>query len=278
MFGSRSFPDSARLRFAPWDALLARFGHGATEPRGDTEKRHVGALQLENSASIILIDAHPAMPTSRRPRRRVHFGDAVVVEEPRRRPLGQSVHIMTGLTPGVEVNTCLPLQMAVYFNVFYAPLWAIGSILSLQTKFSQLETHYHYINVLVAVVMMSTEAGRLYLAYEGNLREKVAELAGFWLLSLLQTLLALYALFNPAALPLPLDISLSVPLLLFLLVELILGLWTLCRLVNSQALKFHVLQNSQRLPQTQSSSNDISSRTDTTNGGDVEHVEMAQLS
>lgn len=102
LLGSRSFPDSARLRFAPWDALLARFGHGATEPRGDTEKRHVGALQLENSASIILIDAHPAMPTSRRPRRRVHFGDAVVVEEPRRRPLGQSVHIMTGLTPGTN--------------------------------------------------------------------------------------------------------------------------------------------------------------------------------
>ena len=38
-----------------------------------------------------------------------------------------------GIT-GAEVYTCLPLQMAVYFNVFYIPLWAAGSILALHTK------------------------------------------------------------------------------------------------------------------------------------------------
>ena len=35
---------------------------------------------------------------------------------------------------GVEVYTSLPLQMTVYFNAVYAPLWAVGSILALQTK------------------------------------------------------------------------------------------------------------------------------------------------
>lgn len=36
-----------------------------------------------------------------------------------------------------------------------------------------LASHYHYVSVLVLVVMIVVETGRLYLAYEGNLREKV---------------------------------------------------------------------------------------------------------
>ena len=28
----------------------------------------------------------------------------------------------------------LPLQMALYFNVVYAPLWLVGSVLALQIK------------------------------------------------------------------------------------------------------------------------------------------------
>lgn len=35
---------------------------------------------------------------------------------------------------GAEVVTSLPLQMAIYFNALYAPLWAVGSILALHTK------------------------------------------------------------------------------------------------------------------------------------------------
>ncbi|CAI8044039.1 Transmembrane protein 17B [Geodia barretti] len=118
--------------------------------------------------------------------RRVRFSDRVETFEDSRRRTSEVVRT-TGLTPGAEVYTSLPLQMAVYFNVFYAPLWATGYILALQTKFSLLATHYRYVSVLVVVVMISVETARLYLAYEGNLREKVAELAGFWLLSLLQT-------------------------------------------------------------------------------------------
>ena len=38
------------------------------------------------------------------------------------------------LIVGAEVFTSLPLQMAVYFNVLYAPLWVTGSVLALHTK------------------------------------------------------------------------------------------------------------------------------------------------
>lgn len=40
-------------------------------------------------------------------------------------------------------------------------------------QYSALASHYQYVSVLVLVVMIVVETGRLYLAYEGNLREKV---------------------------------------------------------------------------------------------------------
>ena len=100
---------------------------------------------------------------------------------------------------------------------------------------------------------------------------QVAEMAGFWLLSLLQTPLTLYTLANTASLPLPLDFALSIPLLFFLSAELLLGLWTLYRLVGSQALKFHLAQNSGVLL----THNTDSSGTD--NVGTEGDIEMTQL-
>ena len=98
---------------------------------------------------------------------------------------------------------------------------------------------------------------------------QVAELAGFWLLSLLQTPLTLYTLSNTDTLPLPLEFALSIPLLLFLSTQLVLGLWTLYRLVGSQALKFHLAQSNRVLTHNSGS-------VGTEGGG--EHIEMTKLS
>ena len=102
---------------------------------------------------------------------------------------------------------------------------------------------------------------------------QVAELAGFWLLSLLQTPLALYSLANTDALPLPLEVAMATPLLLFLSAELVLGLWTLHRLVDSQALKFHLAQSSRVLLPA---SSDTGNSARTERGS--EHIEMTKLS
>lgn len=95
------------------------------------------------------------------------------------------------------------------------------------------------------------------------------ELAGFWLLSLLQTPLTLYTMANQDAHALPLERGLCIPLVLFLLVELVLGLRTLYQLVNAQALKFHLTQT-----------NNPAGFDRTTRRTEVqsEHIEMQQLS
>ena len=35
---------------------------------------------------------------------------------------------------GAEVVTFLPLQVVLYFNVYYSPLWAVASVLTLISK------------------------------------------------------------------------------------------------------------------------------------------------
>eukprot|EP00731_Ephydatia_muelleri_P023399 Em0015g982a len=90
--------------------------------------------------------------------------------------------------------------------------------------------------------MFAVEILRLYLGYEGNLREKVPELAGFWLLTLLQTPLVLFVMANTNTIILPLDAAINVPLLAFLLAQLCLGFRALQLMIGAQAVKFYLSQ------------------------------------
>lgn len=40
-------------------------------------------------------------------------------------------------------------------------------------QFSELATHYKFITITIYIIMVLVEISRLYLGYEGNLREKV---------------------------------------------------------------------------------------------------------
>ncbi|TKS73212.1 Transmembrane protein 17B [Collichthys lucidus] len=100
-----------------------------------------------------------------------------------------------------RVLSSLPLQMSLYFNMWFFPLWWISEIVMLQLKYPALPDYYKFILVTILIMMTLIEAIRLFLGYAGNLQEKVPELAGFWLLSiLLQFPLILFQLFNEAIL------------------------------------------------------------------------------
>lgn len=51
-------------------------------------------------------------------------------------------------------------------------LFSLSLSLSL-SQYEHLATHYKYVTIIVYIVMFLVEASRLYLGYEGNLREKV---------------------------------------------------------------------------------------------------------
>ncbi|XP_030884061.1 transmembrane protein 17 isoform X2 [Leptonychotes weddellii] len=111
--------------------------------------------------------------------------------------------------PDNEMVSSLALQMSLYFNTYFFPLWWVSSIMMLQMK--------------------------------------VPELAGFWLLSLLLQLpLILFLLFNEGLTNLPLEKAIHIIFTLFLTFQVVSAFLTLRKMVNQLATRFH-LQDFDRL-------------------------------
>ncbi|XP_050305261.1 transmembrane protein 17-like isoform X2 [Anthonomus grandis grandis] len=88
--------------------------------------------------------------------------------------------------------------MAAYFNVTFMPIWVIVLIWFIIEKYSNFGNLVQVIIVTVTTTIVTVEATRLYLIYEGNLKDKIPELAGFWMLSVfLQLPLQGLLLLNP---------------------------------------------------------------------------------
>lgn len=90
------------------------------------------------------------------------------------------------------MNSNLPLQMALYFNVIFLPIWSMIMLLFLINKvffktpvnniyctfmrcfqYSCYSELYKFITVAVILTVITIEIFRLYLGYEGNLCDKV---------------------------------------------------------------------------------------------------------
>uniref|UniRef100_A0A8C6UMM4 Transmembrane protein 17 n=1 Tax=Neogobius melanostomus TaxID=47308 RepID=A0A8C6UMM4_9GOBI len=142
-----------------------------------------------------------------------------------------------------RVLSSLNLQMSLYFNMWFFPFWWICEIVMLNLKYSALPDYYKFILVTILIVMTCIEAIRLFLGYAGNLQEKVPELAGFWLLSiLLQLPLILFQLFNEAILIQPLERGVHIVLSIFILTQALAGFIALRDLVRHTESQFHLRQ------------------------------------
>ncbi|NXJ31498.1 TMM17 protein, partial [Ciconia maguari] len=70
------------------------------------------------------------------------------------------------------VLASLPLQMMLYFNVYYFPAWCLAEGMMLQLKYQLLPRHYQFLLVSAFLILVLAEGSRLYLGYVGNLQEK----------------------------------------------------------------------------------------------------------
>ncbi|NXG43569.1 TMM17 protein, partial [Psilopogon haemacephalus] len=66
----------------------------------------------------------------------------------------------------------LPLQMMLYFNVCYFPVWFLAEGMMLQLKYPLLPWHYQFLLLAAFLTLSLAECCRLYLGYVGNLQEK----------------------------------------------------------------------------------------------------------
>ncbi|KAK0421374.1 hypothetical protein QR680_015205 [Steinernema hermaphroditum] len=138
-----------------------------------------------------------------------------------------------------ETLTSLPLQMALHFNVYFAPFWAISHIACYMMKYKHLSLTYQVVLTPVHFLYTVIEVVRLYLGYYGNLSEKISALSGFWISSLiLQMPIAIFLLSNEEIVPLPLERFAYIVHLIFLLIQIFAGFFMIKNLADSQVAKF----------------------------------------
>jgi len=153
-----------------------------------------------------------------------------------------------------EVASSLPLQMCLYFNLHYSIFWGLLTLALMLFKenYLNVNTAYLILSPLLLSVWFLVEPFRIFFGYVGNLQEKVPQLTGFWLLTLIPQLPISF--FFIVALPLqwsgenaatkpmqlPFDRAGSIVMLIFNLSEAIVGYHALRRMVKSQVLKFHM--------------------------------------
>lgn len=136
----------------------------------------------------------------------------------------------------------LPLQMSLFYNVCFLPFWLICTGFLVALKFNSVELIYQILLVAILIAFSTLEISRLYLGFLGNLTEKVPELSGFWLLTLIQLPVLCFYTFYPNFSSVPFEIALNLVLLVFLTAELVFGYGANKSLVKHQLQKFHLLQ------------------------------------
>ncbi|XP_054275584.1 uncharacterized protein LOC128994811 [Macrosteles quadrilineatus] len=123
--------------------------------------------------------------------------------------LGYSINHSKGYYPnkslGNEITSNFPLQIALFFNLAFLPVWLTTIGVMLPLKYCRLPDLYKIILVITLVAAITIEITRLYMGYLGNLTENIPGMPGFWMLSLL--------------LQAPLQLLLLHPMLLFSVVE-----------------------------------------------------------
>ncbi|KAM6930981.1 transmembrane protein 17A [Xenentodon cancila] len=142
-----------------------------------------------------------------------------------------------------ELVSHLPLQMLLYFNTFYFPCWWFSSVFMLEVKFHHLAGYYQALLITGLVLVTIIEVIRLYLGYIGNLKEKVPELAAFWLLSFMfQLPVLLFFVTDEGIIILPLERAVHSLYLLFLLAQILASFLALRTMTRKLTLLFHLRQ------------------------------------
>ncbi|CAL8327668.1 unnamed protein product [Arctogadus glacialis] len=142
-----------------------------------------------------------------------------------------------------ELVSHLPLQMLLYFNMFYFPCWWASAVAMLHLKLCLLPGYYQALLVTGVILLTAIEAARLYLGWVGNLTEQVPELAAFWLLSVsFQLPVLLFFLTDAAILILPLERAVHGVLLLLLLAQIACSFLALRAMTRKLTLLFHLRQ------------------------------------
>lgn len=150
----------------------------------------------------------------------------------------------------VEIKSSLSLQVLMYYQGFYSLLYCTVSGGCLLNK----TYNYEYRNAILELLTLPifllwavTEVARVSLGYVGNIQENVPMISAFLLLTVFPQLVAV-AFFSFLQDPaFPFDSAAGCIMLVFLLLELVIGKRTLNALITTQTAHFKRLCQQQEL-------------------------------
>ncbi|XP_066942787.1 transmembrane protein 17B-like isoform X2 [Macrobrachium rosenbergii] len=142
---------------------------------------------------------------------------------------------------GNEVVSSLPLQIVLFFSALFFPFWLISSLTMFSVKFYCISGLHQFVLIAIYIAVPLIEVIRVYIGNIGNLEEKVPELAGSWLLTLLLQLpLLMFLLVVPGTMSLPMDYAVNSVYLLFILLHLAFGYKAVNGISSHQAKLYHM--------------------------------------
>ena len=145
-----------------------------------------------------------------------------------------------------QIAANMPLQMTLYFSLPWGLVYAALSqyLYVWKSQIYEVPLVVAVVSPMIFTVWALLEPIRLVLGYVGNLRERVAWLGGFWVLTVFpQLVVHIYFLVGQSAIGwinLPIETAMSIINILVVLTQLAFGYTTIRRLIAKAMADFHL--------------------------------------
>lgn len=140
-----------------------------------------------------------------------------------------------------ELISSTPLHSAVYYNFYFSVIYFALNVFILRWKaLNYIGWRIEGVTTVMFVMWCLAEPARLYAGYVGNLQERVPSLVAFVFLSVFpQGLCCIYLLVIQKPM-MPMDKILNILMLIFLLVEVVLGYQATNHVIDNKTARFAV--------------------------------------
>jgi len=144
------------------------------------------------------------------------------------------------LSTKTEIASSLTLHIVLYYNMLFSMIWILLFFgLWVWKQYHALRSDLWVGWMFVCTCLI--EIIRLWMGYEGNINEQVADVSGFWLLCMVKTGFTVFFL-NGQYLSLPLDDAINTVMLIFDVTGVIIGYFATRNLIKSESTRFYMNQ------------------------------------
>lgn len=137
-----------------------------------------------------------------------------------------------------DVSSSLPLQVFLFYNWYYSLLMFVILICTNSYKQITIKSSYSFIHFIFVILWGICEWIRLYYGFIGNIRENFPELIAFLVMTVVFSAPLIAYQFLAIQVRFPIDEVVAVLQIIFMCLELIIGVFAVRTLVRNQTAIF----------------------------------------